>query len=57
MANIYRHGFTPQWGTYKNDKLDGNSGIILDSYNYSVEIKDYEQLDQTGKVVGYMVYD
>lgn len=58
MANIYRHGFTPQWGTYSNDDFgSGTNGVILDSYNYSVEIKDYEQLDETGKVAGYLVYD
>lgn len=59
MAQILRHGKTPLWGVYDQDisSIGGNSGIILDSYNYSVEVKDYEQLDEAGRVVGYMVYD
>lgn len=59
MAQILRHGNTPLWGVYDQDILasNDNSGIILDSYNYSVEVKDYEQLDEAGRVVGYMVYD
>ena len=59
MAQILRHGKTPLWGVYDQDILGSgdNSGIILDSYNYSVEVKDYEQLDEAGRVVGYMVYD
>lgn len=59
MAQILRHGKTPLWGVYNKDILAdaGNSGIILDSYNYSVEVKDYEQLDEAGRVVGYLVYD
>lgn len=59
MAQVFRHGKTPLWGVYDQDILatSGNSGIILDSYNYSVEVKDYEQLDEAGRVVGYIVYD
>ena len=59
MAQILRHGKTPLWGVYNQDILESgdNSGIILDSYNYSVEVKDYEQLDEAGRVVGYLVYD
>lgn len=59
MAQILRHGKTPLWGVYDQDILatGDNSGIILDSYNYSVEVKDYEQLDEAGRVVGYLVYD
>ena len=59
MAQILRHGKTPLWGVYDQDILASTdtSGIILDSYNYSVEVKDYEQLDEAGRVVGYMVYD
>lgn len=59
MAQILRHGKTPLWGVYNQDITtdSGNNGIILDSYNYSVEVKDYEQLDEAGRVVGYMVYD
>lgn len=59
MAQILRHGKTPLWGVYDQDILANgdNHGIILDSYNYSVEVKDYEQLDEAGRVVGYMVYD
>ena len=59
MAQILRHGKTPLWGVYNQDISadSGNNGIILDSYNYSVEVKDYEQLDEAGRVVGYLVYD
>jgi hypothetical protein len=59
MAQILRHGKTPLWGVYDKDIIpSGHSrGIILDSYNYSVEVKDYEQLDEAGRVVGYLVYD
>lgn len=57
MAKIMRYGKTPQWGVY--DKSDGivSSSVILDTYNYSVEVKDYEQLDATGKVTGYLIYE
>lgn len=57
MANVMRYGQTPQWGVYNSDDLVGTGGIILDAYNYSVEVKEYEQLDETGKVVGWMAYD
>ena len=56
MAYVIRHGKTPLWGVFTNDNASTQS-YILDSYNYSVEVKDYEQLDETGKVVGYLVYD
>lgn len=56
MAQILRHGKTPLWGAFTHDSVNKN-GIILDSYNYSVEVKDYEQLDEAGRVVGYLVYD
>lgn len=57
MANIIRYGKTPQWGVY--DKIDDmrNNCVILDTYNYSVEVKDYEQLDKAGRVAGYLIYD
>lgn len=52
MAYILRKGETPKWGvTVKH------GGIILDSFNISTEIKDYEQTDQNGSVCGYLVYD
>lgn len=54
MANIITHGKTPKWGIEKNTHL---TGVILDSYNESVEIKDYEQTDEKGAVCGYLVYD
>lgn len=57
MANVMRNGRTPQWGVYDKDDLAGTQGIILDAYNYSVEVKEYEQLDETGRVVGWMAYD
>ena len=52
-----RYGKTPQWGVY--NKRDGivNPNVILDTYNYSVEVKDYEQLDATGRVAGYLIYE
>lgn len=56
MAQILRHGKTPLWGAFTHDDVN-RKGIILDSYNYSVEVKDYEQLDEAGRVVGYLVYD
>lgn len=55
MAKVIRHGKTPYWGTYDKDNF--GAAFILDSYNYSVEIKDYEQLDKAGKVCGYLIYD
>lgn len=60
MATILRHGKTPAWGVFNRDSVttsQDNSGIILDSYNFSAEVKDYEQLNESGQVVGYMVYD
>ena len=57
MAQILRKGKTPLWGVFNMDTISKDNGYILDSYNYSVEVKDYEQLDETGKVVGYMIYD
>ena len=54
MANIIKHGKTPKWGINKNTAL---KGVILDSYNESVEIKDYEQTDEKGAVCGYLIYD
>lgn len=59
MAKILRYGKTPLWGVYNQDIVgsSGNSAIILDSYNYSVEVKDYEQLDEAGRVKGYLIYD
>lgn len=56
MAQILRHGKTPLWGAYKENG-DGWDGVIIDSYNYSVEVKDYEQLDEAGRVKGYLIYD
>lgn len=56
MAKVIRHGKTPQWGTYNGDKSKFH-GIILDSYNYTVDVKDYEQLNEYGQVKGYMIYD
>lgn len=53
MANIIRHGKTPLWGV-KEHQIDG---VIIDSYNESIEIKDYEQTDEKGAVCGYLVYD
>ena len=52
MANIIKHGKTPKWGINKNTEL---KGVILDSYNESVEIKDYEQTDEKGAVCGYLI--
>ena len=43
MAKILRHGKTPLWGVYDGDGVKGVcNGVILDSYNYSVDVKDYE---------------
>lgn len=56
MAQILRHGKTPLWGAYKEND-SGWDGVIIDSYNYSVEVKDYEQLDEVGRVKGYLIYD
>lgn len=52
MANILRQGSTPQWGVKATI-----TGLILDSFNESTEIKDYEQTDQYGAVCGYLAYD
>lgn len=52
MATILREGKTPKWGVTVKQ-----AGIILDSFNISTEIKDYEQTDQNGAVCGYLVYD
>lgn len=55
MAKVIRHGKTPQWGTF--DSGISSSSFILDSYNVSAEVKEYEQLNQYGQVKGYMIYD
>lgn len=52
MAKILRHGKTPLWGTGLT-----NDGMIIDSFNITPEIKDYEQTDENGAVCGYLVYD
>lgn len=60
MANILRQGKTPYWGTWNNDGNKFNSlktGVIIDSFNSNVEIKDYEQTDENGAVCGYLIYD
>ena len=53
MASILRHGKTPKWGVGEHSIL----GVIIDSYNQGIEIKDYEQTDENGAVCGYLVYD
>lgn len=59
MAKIIRNGKTPIWGVYQGDKqyLEHRDGFILDSYNYSVNIKEFEQLNESGQVVGHVTYD
>lgn len=52
MAKILRTGKTPLWGTGQEF-----AGYIIDSFNISPEIKDYEQTDENGAVCGYLVYD
>ena len=52
MAKILRHGKTPIWGTGLT-----NNGLIIESFNITPEIKDYEQTDENGAVCGYLVYD
>ena len=51
--NILRKGRTPFWGTVDST----NVGLLLDSVNYSTEVKDYEQLNEVGAVKGYIIYD
>lgn len=53
MANIIPHGKAPLWGV-KEHQING---VIIDSYNESIEIKDYEQTDEKGAVCGYLIYD
>ena len=53
MAGLITSGRTPKWGVNEHS-IDG---VIIDSYNESLEIKDYEQTDEKGAVVGYLVYD
>lgn len=60
MANILRQGKTPYWGTWDSEGQKFNSlktGVIIDSFNSNVEIKDYEQTDENGAVCGYLIYD
>lgn len=59
MANILRQGKTPYWGTWKSESTFGDfqKGVIIDSFNSNVEIKDYEQTDENGAVCGYLIYD
>lgn len=59
MANILRQGKTPYWGTWKGDRsFDAlDKGVIIDSFNTNIEIKDYEQTDENGAVCGYLIYD
>lgn len=56
MAKVIRYGKTPVWGAYDGDSSKF-PGVIIDSYNYSVEIKDYEQTNEAGQVKGYLIYD
>ncbi len=56
MAFVLRYGKTPVWGAYDGDSSNF-PGVIIDSYNYSVEIKDYEQTNEAGQVKGYLIYD
>lgn len=53
MAKILTHGKTPLWGVNEHQI----EGVIIDSYNESLEIKDYEQTDEKGAVCGYLIYD
>ena len=53
MAKILTFGNAPLWGVNKHQI----NGVIIDSYNESVEIKDYEQTDEKGAVCGYLIYD
>ena len=59
MAKILRQGRTPYWGTWKGERTFNSwqNGVIIDSFNSSVEIKDYEQTDENGAVCGYLIYD
>ncbi len=60
MANILRQGKTPYWGTWDSEGQKFNSlknGVIIDSFNTNIEIKDYEQTDENGAVCGYLIYD
>lgn len=52
MAKILTTGKAPIWGTGL-----GIDGMIIDSFNITPEIKDYEQTDENGAVCGYLVYD
>lgn len=55
MAKVLRLGKTPFWGTVASGM--GAQGILLDSVNYSTEVKDYEQQNELGAIKGYLVYD
>ena len=55
MAKVLRLGKTPFWGTVASGA--GATGILLDSVNYSTEVKDYEQQNEVGAIKGYLIYD
>ena len=59
MAKILRQGKTPYWGTWKGDRSFNTwqDGVIIESFNSNVEIKDFEQTDENGAVCGYLIYD
>lgn len=55
MAQVIRLGVTPFWGTVASK--EEAAGILIDSVNYSTEVKDYEQQNHIGAIKGYLIYD
>lgn len=56
MAKVLRQGKTPFWGTFRTSSPD-DGGLLIDSFNITTEVKDYEQQNELGAIKGYLVYD
>lgn len=56
MAKVLRQGKTPFWGTFTSSSPD-DGGLLIDSFNITTEVKDYEQQNELGAIKGYLVYD
>lgn len=60
--SIKRWGITPVWGLETPEMTDiGSAGevqvLLATSVDWTPTIKDYEQVNHAGQVMGYMVYD
>lgn len=62
LKNIRRFGRTPAWGLQHPEMTDLGTGteapvLFATNITWTSEIKDYEQLNHLGQVMGYMITD